>query len=212
MYSPPAYVTSERALLDAFMRKWNFATLVTLGAEGVNATHLPFLVRSPVGENDNGRLIAHLAKANPQYGDLCAGREALVLFQGPHAFVSPGWYANQLTFPTWNYTAVHVRGTPRVFEDAEGMRHMLDDMVQHHDAPTDSGWQFDAMPPELVSTRMRVIAGVEITVRTIEGKMKLNQDKTPADREGVIAALEQQADPRSLEVAALMRQLPDLKF
>ena len=210
MYSPLAYVERDRPLLDRFMRKWSFATLVTCGRRGTNATHLPFLVRSPDG--DEGALWTHLAKANPQYLDLCEGAEALVLFQGPHAFVTPGWYRQQVTFPTWNYTAVHVRGSPRVFDAPQEMRAFLARLIAHYETPLRSGWSFDAIPEELTSARMKVIAGVEITIRSIEGKMKLNQDKTAEDRAGVIDALERQADAGSHEVASLMRQWPDLQF
>ena len=192
------------------MRRWNFATLVTHGEEGINVTHLPFLVSSPDG--DGGALFTHLAKANPQYRDLRAGAEALVLFQGPHAFVTPGWYGNMQTFPTWNYTAVHVRGAPRIFDAPEEVRALLTSLVEFHEVPLATDWKFAAMPEDLVTSRMRFIAGVEIPIRSIEGKMKLNQDKTPEDRVGVIAALEKTGDHRNAEVAALMRQLPDLAF
>ncbi|MFT4266579.1 MAG: FMN-binding negative transcriptional regulator [Xenophilus sp.] len=208
MYTPPAYAETDEALLRECMRAWSFATLVTHGAQGVQATHLPFLVDE---EGEHGTLVTHLACANPQYRDLQAGAEALVIFQGPHAFVSPSWYENRLTFPTWNYTAVHARGLPQLIEAPEDVHRVLQRVVARYDTPLGGAWRFDAMPAELTSSRLRAIAAVRIPVRQLEGKMKLNQDKSVADRRGVAAALERLGDAQSLAVAALIRAQPDMR-
>lgn len=207
MYTPPAYAESDEALLRERMRAWSFATLVTHGAEGLNATHLPFLVDD---EGPHGLLTTHLARGNAQYRDLKAGAPALVIFQGPHAFVSPSWYTNRLTFPTWNYTAIHVQGTPEVVDDTSAIHAVLQRTVAIYDTPLGGEWAFGAMPQELTASRLTAIAAVRIPIARIEGKMKLNQDKSVADRLGVIAALEKQGDAQSLAVAALIRSQPDL--
>ncbi|OWT80104.1 MULTISPECIES: FMN-binding negative transcriptional regulator [unclassified Achromobacter] len=198
MYTPPAYAEHDSAALHAFMRAHSFATLVTVGEGGANATHLPFLLR---GET----LITHLARANPQWRDLQAGAPALVLFQGPHAFISPSWYENQQTFPTWNYTAVHVRGQPRLIEAPEDIRAVLQATVATYDSPLGGTWRFDAMPDTLTLPRLKAIAALEIPLASVEGKMKLNQDKSVPDRQGVIAALERQGDADAMAVARLIR-------
>ncbi|MGJ7545465.1 FMN-binding negative transcriptional regulator [Variovorax sp. LT1R16] len=207
MYTPPAYAESDEALLRERMRAWSFATLVTHGAEGLNATHLPFLVDD---EGPHGLLTTHLARGNAQYRDLKAGAPALVIFQGPHAFISPSWYTNRLTFPTWNYTAIHVQGTPEVVEDTAAIHAVLQRTVATYDTPLGGEWDFGAMPQELTASRLTAIAAVRIPIARLEGKMKLNQDKSVADRRGVIAALEKQGDAQSLAVAALIRSQPDL--
>lgn len=208
MYTPPAYVEHDEIVLRACMRAWSFATLVTHGAQGLQATHLPFLVDD---EGAHGTLVTHLARANAQLRDLQDGAEALVLFQGPHAFISPSWYENRLTFPTWNYTAVHARGRPELIEAPQDIHRVLERVVAVYDRPLGGPWRFDAMPAQLTASRLRAIAAVRIPIRQLEGKMKLNQDKSPADRRGVVAALERQGDAQSLAVAALIRAQPDMQ-
>ncbi len=205
MYTPPAYAESDLATLHARMRAWSFATLVTHGAQGAQATHLPFLL-DVADDGRSARLTTHLARANPQRLDLEAGSEALVIFQGPHAFISPSWYENRMTFPTWNYTAIHVRGQPQLVTEPEAIRAVLERTVALYDTPLGGPWSFATMPEEMTLPRLKAIAAVEIPIAGIEGKMKLNQDKSPADRRGVIAALERQGDAQALAVAAMMRQ------
>jgi len=204
MYTPPAYAETDLATLHAHMRAWSFATLITHGTQGSQATHLPFLLNESDG-GDNGLLTTHLARANPQRLDLEAATEALVIFQGPHAFISPSWYENRMTFPTWNYTAIHVRGQPRMVTDTAAIRAILDRTVALYDTPLGGPWRFAAMPEELTLSRLKAIVAVEIPIARIEGKMKLNQDKSPVDRRGVITALERQGDAQSLAVARMMR-------
>lgn len=206
MYTPPAYAEHDEALLRARMRAWSFATLVTCGVEGLNATHLPFLVDD---NGPRGLLITHLARGNAQFRDLKAGAPALVIFQGPHAFISPSWYSNRLTFPTWNYTAIHVQGTPEVVEDLDAIRAVLARTVATYDTPLGGEWALGAMPQELTASRIKAIAAVRIPIARIEGKMKLNQDKSIDDRRGVVAALERQGDAQSLAVADMIRVQPD---
>ena len=208
MYTPPAYAEPDLALLHRRMREWSFATLVTQGAHGANATHLPFLL--DVGDDGQARLTTHFARANAQLQDLQAGADALVIFQGPHAFISPSWYENRLTFPTWNYTAVHVRGKTRLLEEPADIHAVLRRTVALYDTPLGGVWDFAAMPDAMTSPRLRAIVALEIPVDSIEGKMKLNQDKPVPDRLGVIAALERLGQPDGLAVAQLMREHPDL--
>lgn len=207
MYTPPAYAESDIGALHAFMRTHSFATLVTVGAAGANATHLPFLLRE---DGACGTLVTHLARANPQWRDLQEGAQALVLFQGPHAFISPSWYVNRQTFPTWNYTAVHARGTPRLIDAPEAIRAVLAETVARYDTPLGGEWRFPEMPESLTAPRLTAIAALEIPIAGLEGKMKLNQDKSVADRLNVIRELERLGDAGSLAVARLIRAQPDL--
>lgn len=208
MYTPKPYDEADLATLHAGMRAWSFATLVTVGASGVNATHLPFLLDAR--DDSPGLLTTHLAQKNPQLEDLRAGAEALVIFQGPHAFITPSWYVKQSTFPTWNYIAIHARGMPRVVEERTAVHAVLQRTVAQYDTPLreafGGNWDYDAMPFDFVAPRLDMIAVVEIPVRALEGKYKLNQDRSEDDRRGVIAALERLGEPQGVAVAALMRQ------
>jgi transcriptional regulator len=203
MYTPKPYIEADLATLHAGIRAWSFGTLITVGPSGVNATHLPFLLDPQ--EEGHGLLTTHLSKKNAQFEDLCAGAEALAIFQGPHAFITPSWYVKQSTFPTWNYTAIHARGTPRVIEERMAVHAVLRRTVALYDTPLGGNWDFDAMPFDFVAPRLDMIAAVEIPVRVLEGKYKLNQDRSEEDRRGVIAALERLGDPQGVAVAGLMK-------
>jgi transcriptional regulator len=206
MYTPPPYAETDAASLHTFMRTHSFASLVTCHGARCNVTHLPFLLDT----SGEAVLYTHLARANPQLEDLRRGVEALVVFQGPHAFISPSWYENQRTFPTWNYTAVHARGTPAVLDDAGELLDLLERTVAHYDTPLGGTWTLPGMPADVTRARMAAIAGIRIPIASLEGKMKLNQDKSVADRVGVIAALERGGDPQGHAVAALIRAQADM--
>jgi transcriptional regulator len=204
MYTPKPYIEADLATLHAGIRAWSFGTLITVGPSGVNATHLPFLLDEQ--EGGQGLLTTHLSKKNAQYDDLRAGAETLAIFQGPHAFITPSWYVKQSTFPTWNYTAIHARGTPRVIEERMAIHAVLRRTVALYDTPLGGNWDFDAMPFDFVAPRLDMIAAVEIPVRVLEGKYKLNQDRSEEDRRGVIDALERLGDPQGVAMAGLMKQ------
>jgi transcriptional regulator len=206
MYTPKPYEERDLAVLHQGMRDWSFATLITCGAQKTQATHLPFLLDTSRG--GKGVLTTHLARANAQYQDLKAGAEALIIFQGPHAFVSPSWYENRHTFPTWNYTAIHLRAKPRLIEEPDQIFDILRRTVGTYDTPLGGAWSLDSMPTDYTFLRIRAIAGVEFEIAYIEGKYKLNQDKTPEDRRGVIEALEASGTAQEKAVAELMRRLP----
>lgn len=203
MYTPKPYENQDQAELHDGMRQWSFATLITHGASGSQATHLPFLLDE---DGAMGTLTTHLARANPQLADLQAGSPALVIFQGPHAYVSPSWYDNQRTFPTWNYAAIHARGTPECIEAPDLVRGVLDRTVQHYDVPLGGTWRFPDMPAEMVTPRLKAIVAVRIPIASLEGKFKFNQDKSPADRMGVIRALESSPRREDQAAADFMRQ------
>jgi transcriptional regulator len=208
MYHQPAYAENDTSVMHECMRTWSFATLVTQGPRGIQSTPLPFLLDAQAGPY--GTLTTHLARRNPIYDDLRAGGEVLVIFQGPHAFISPSWYENQLTFPTWNYTLVHARGKPVLREDEASVMAVLRRTVAQYDTPLGGSWDFERIPMSHTMTRLHVIGTLEIAVTSLEGKMKLNQDKSVADRRGVVAALERQGDAQSLAIAHLLKCQPDM--
>ena len=126
MYSPEAFKIEDRATLHGFLRQHHFATLVTQQDGGLQATHVPLVLKEEVGEQ--GVLQGHLARANPQWRDFAPDKEVLVIFTGPHAYISPAWYQTSPAVPTWNYTAVHACGIARLIEDPDDFATLLLDL------------------------------------------------------------------------------------
>jgi transcriptional regulator len=206
MYTPPAYSEDRIDVLHQLMQEWSFATLISHGANGLLATQLPFLLDQNGGK---GRLVTHIARNNPQWHDLATGAEALVVFQGPHAFVSPSWYDDRNTFPTWNYTAIHAYGVPALSHDPDVLRALLKRVIATYDTPLGGNWRFEDMPETMIAPRLKAIIAIEIDIDRLEGKLKLNQDKSQADRDGVVERLEADIDPLARATATVMRRFAD---
>jgi transcriptional regulator len=202
VYLPPAFTEKRPEVLLGHIERYDFGLLVTHGAEGLVASHIPFLI-----ERDGERLHlhGHLARPNPQVGDLARGGEALAIFSGPHAYISPNWYATGPSVPTWNYADVHAYGTVQLVEDAEWLHRFLVRLSERHEARNPVAWRMQDLPGAYVETMLKGIIGLDIAVTRLEGKYKLSQNRPAADRPSVIAALEAQGDPESRAVARLMR-------
>lgn len=202
MYVPVAFRENNLEMLHALMRQFSFATLVTaVGAEPF-ATHLPVLVDT-AGEG-LGILRAHLARANPQWRHFTGTAEALVIFQGPHSYISPGWYEQQPSVPTWNYAAVHAYGVPRLLGDDETFGLLRASVAAYDPAP-----ETLEMPDEFVRKMQAGLVGFEIPIARLEGTRKMSQNKSEADRDGVIAALSASEHEGDRAVAALMHGSAD---
>lgn len=203
MYSPAHFKIEDRAVLLAFMRRHSFATIVTHDGALPHATHMPVLLRE--SEGPHGTLVTHMARANPQWRHFESGQEVLVMFTGPHAYISPAWYATEPAVPTWNYTAVHAYGRPRIVDDPARFAAMLRELIEFYESPRANRWPGE-MPDEFRERLMAGIVGIEIEVTRIEGKFKLSQNRSDADSAGVIAALSASDDAMDHEVAKLMRR------
>ncbi|MBB6097200.1 transcriptional regulator [Deinobacterium chartae] len=197
MYIPSYYEVTDSRILEGFMRQYPFATLVTAPGGVPFASHLPFVIG---GGNQTLCLRAHLARANPQAAHLQRPGEVLVIFQGPHAYVSNRWYASAPNVPTWNYATVHAYGTVRVVGEAERLAHL------HELSETFDPGALGAAPERYLEGMARGTVGFELTVTRLEGKFKLSQNRRPEDQAGVRAALEASADPLEREIARLMRE------
>ena len=183
MYVPKAFREDDVARLHGFLRAWSFALLVT-DVDGVPvATHLP-LVLDEHGA-PQARLIGHVARPNPQWRSFDGTRQALAIFSGPHAYVSPTWYATAPAVPTWNYAAVHAYGRPRVLEGPEATRDAVARLVEIHDP----AWRLADQPAEFIAGMLRGIVAFEMPIERLEGKLKLSQNRPAADRPGVVRAL-----------------------
>lgn len=201
MYIPPAFRVADPGKLAAFIRRHSFATLITHDGTVPFASHLPMLFRSETGSH--GTLVSHMARANPQWQHFASGGEALVVFQGPHSYVSPSWYQTELAVPTWNYAAVHAYGVPVVFNEHERVVALLRETVSAYEASLERPWAGD-LPEDFRDKLMHGIVAFEIPVTRIEGKFKLGQNRPAADIQGVFDALSHSDDADSRAVAQMM--------
>jgi transcriptional regulator len=203
VYLPPAFTETREEVLIAHIERHDFGLLVTHGTAGLIASQIPFLA-----ERRDGTLYlqAHIARANPQTTDLDGGTEALAIFTGPHAYISPSWYAAGPAVPTWNYAAVHAYGPARRIADPDWLRDLVRRLSERHEAREPAPWDMQGLPEPYVQSMLNGIVGIEIAVSRLEGKFKLSQNRPAADRPRIIAALKRRADPDSHAVAELMRE------
>jgi transcriptional regulator len=190
MYLPAQFAETRPEVMHELMRTHAFATLVTLGADGLNANHLPFEFDPEAGPF--GTLRAHAARGNPVWRDLADGIEALVVFQGPQAYVSPGWYATKKedgrVVPTYNYAVVHAYGPLRAIQDKAELRGILTQLTARHEsamAPMAQPWKLEDAPEEYSNKLLEAIVGIEIPVSRLIGKWKVSQNQPQANRIGV---------------------------
>jgi transcriptional regulator len=206
MYIPNSFRADDRAQLHALMRQYNFAILVTFHEGAPFATHLPFLLDGERGPH--GTLLAHMARANPQWRDFAAGTEALVIFQGPHAYISPSWYEVHPSVPTWNYAAIHAYGIPRVVEDPTKLSQMLQALVDTHESAFAQPWRME-LPGDYLDKMMRAVVGFEIAITRLEGKLKLSQNRSVSDQQRVTQALASSDDWLGIGVARMMEEIQE---
>lgn len=201
MYIPASHAETDPVKLRDFMSRNSFATLVTQNGTGMVASHLPLLFDADAARL--GMLTGHMARANPQWRDVRG--DVMVLFTGPHVYISPAWYEADDTVPTWNYTAVHAYGTFQVFEDRETLLEILHKTVATYESPRPQPWAFDENAPH-VDKMIRGIVGFRVEINRLEGKWKLSQNHPEERRRRVISALENQPDDDSQAVAAMMKE------
>lgn len=184
------------------MRENSFATFVSVIDGAPFASHLPALLDTSRGEL--GTIRAHMAKANPHCRAFETGAELLVVYQGPHGYITPSWYGDTPAVPTWNYTAIHAYGAPKILEGEAAMRLLLDE-VAHFESAFERPWDTSGQAPGYIEGMARGIVAFEVAIGRLEGKGKLSQNR-PADRERVLEALEARGAPEDLALAAVMRE------
>ena len=190
LYLPPAFAENDLARLHAFVAAYPFATLVSPDAQAPPVTHLPLLLDAARGER--GSLLGHLARANPHWHALASGSLALAIFHGPHAYVSPSWYAHQPSVPTWNYAVVHVRGRARLVPDGPELERLVVRLTDAFERARAKPWRM-RLPADYQTQMLGAIVGFEIEVSQLEGKFKLSQNRPADDRVRVADALAQGA-------------------
>jgi transcriptional regulator len=203
VYLPPAFTETRQQVLVEHIERHDFGLLVSHGAAGLNASHIPFLVEY---HGEELHLLGHLARPNPQLEDLSYSGEALAIFNGPHAYISPSWYAAGPAVPTWNYVDVHAYGTVRLVREADWLRGLLLRLSDRHEAGSSDPWRMRELPEPYLQGMLKGIVGLDIAVTRLEGKYKLSQNRPVVDRPRVIAELERREDADSRAVARLMRE------
>ncbi|HYO83465.1 MAG TPA: FMN-binding negative transcriptional regulator, partial [Bryobacteraceae bacterium] len=182
MYQPAVFREDRLDTLHALIRAHPLATLITGGPGGLIANLIPFVL---VDEGPQGTLRAHIAKANDQVDALSSGAEALVVFQGPEAYISPSWYVSKRehgqVVPTWNYVVVQVRGIARVIDDPDWLRAQIQLLTSAQEGKRSAPWKVSDAPESFISGQIRAIIGIEIPVSVIEGKWKVSQNRSLAD-------------------------------
>ena len=211
MYTPSSFAEEDVSTLHAFVEAHPLAMLVTAvgGPQGLFATHLPLLLDPTAGPF--GRLIGHIARANPHARQLATeSNEALVIFTGPDAYITPNWYATKAqsgrVVPTWNYVAVHAYGRAVVHSDPEFLRPHLEALTRQHEPSRNGTWELSDAPAEYIGQQLRAIVGVEISIDRLEGKWKMSQNRSAADIDGVVHGLSASGAPADLEVAGLVAE------
>jgi transcriptional regulator len=205
MYIPKAFREDDISIIHKLMQEYSFATLITQHEGLPFATHLPFILDTQRGQY--GTLLSHMARANQQWHDFDSAQEVLVIFQGPHAYISPSWYEVELSVPTWNYAVAHAYGFPGLIGDEEVIYKLLKTLIETHESQFEKPWPFE-LSDDYLQKMMRGIVCFEIEITRLEGKFKLSQNRTEAERENVIAALEEATN--TLAVAELMKKVDEV--
>ena len=209
MYQPPHFREDRVEVQHDLIRAHPLGLLITAGPSGLIANPVPFLIDSDA--STHGTLRVHLARGNPQWHELRAVDQCLVVFQGPQEYVTPSWYATKhetgKVVPTWNYVTVHTWGRPQIIEDAAWLRRQLDDLTLLKEGRRPQPWAVGDAPESFVAAQMKGIVGVEIPIDRIEGKWKLSQNRPEKDRAGVVIGLREGGESAANMSAAIMADL-----
>jgi len=209
MYQPDHFRVDDVLQMHALMRGRPFAALVSAGVAGLYASHLPTVLKD---EGPNGLIECHLARANPHCKELGEVDQALMIFQGPEAYITPNWYPSKAqtgkVVPTWNYAVVHAYGRPEVMTDADWLRRHVTELTAQQEAGEAKPWAVTDAPATFVDAMLRGIVGFRFAITRLEGKWKMSQNRELPDRAGVVKGLGLRRHGDDLEIAEFVsRQL-----
>jgi transcriptional regulator len=209
LYLPAHFNESRADVLHLMMRARPLATLVVACESGLVANHIPLETLSEPAPN--GLIRGHIARANPLWRDYRPESEALAIFQGPQAYISPSFYPSKIetgeVVPTWDYAVVHARGTLQFVQDAEWLRALVSRLTNAHEGSRPQPWKIDDAPPPYIEKMLSQIVGFELSIVSLAGKWKLSQNHPQANRLGVARGLGSAADAESREVSAMLTSL-----
>jgi len=207
MYMPAHFQEDRVEVLHVLIREHPLAALVTLGADGLFASHIPLEIDPEPAPF--GTLRGHVARGNPQWLDFRPQTEALAIFQGPTSYVSPSWYETKRetgkVVPTWNYAVVHARGPLVIHDDPAWLGALVRRLTAGQESRFAQPWAVEDAPADFIERQLKAIVGIEIPLARLDGKWKMSQNRPPADREGVARNLGQLGDDESRAVAGLVR-------
>lgn len=207
IYIPPAFRESNLPALQAQIAASGLTTLISVGAQGPIVSNLPIIFDASAGPY--GMIAGHLARANPQWHESDLSKPALALFMGADAYVSPSYYPSKQehgkVVPTWNYSMIAARGRLEIFEDAETLRKQVETLTKRFEAAFEKPWQVSDAPEDFIERQIKGIVGVRLHIESIEGKAKLNQNRSAADQEGVVSGLMPSPRAADREVADQMQ-------
>ncbi len=193
MYLPKHFAQTDAEAMARLLAAHPLATLVWTSADGLTAEHVPMLFDRGAGDGEHGTLRGHVARANPIWR-AAAATPVLAVFQGPQAYITPSWYTAKAehgkVVPTWNYAVVHAHGTLRAIEDAAWLRALVARLTDRHEAPRAQRWEVDDAPADYITSMLAAIVGIEIPIERIQGKWKVSQNRSAADRAAVVDGLQ----------------------
>jgi len=208
MYLPPQFREEQVPVLHDAIERSALATLVTVGPDGLYASHVPMLLDRTAGAL--GTLYGHIARGNDQRSGSAADTFALAIFLGPDAYVTPSWYATKRisgrVVPTWNYVAVHAQGQVAFFEDEERLLDLVNKLTQVHEARREHPWAVSDAPPDYIRHHLRGIVGFELAISKLDGKWKMSQNQSAEDRAGVADGLRREGGASATAVSALVAE------
>jgi transcriptional regulator len=211
MYQPPLFRETRSEILHELIRAYPLGLLVSVGTDGPVADLMPFLLDPKAGTN--GRLLAHMARANPQWRIIGEnpGKPVLVVFQGVNTYVTPSWYETKRqtgkVVPTWNYATVQIRGMARIIDDRDWLAWQINELTEKQESARSDPWHVSDAPEPFIESQVKAIIGMEIAIESIEGKWKVSQNRPEVDRKGVIEGLEASPDTAgAVEMAKLVRR------
>jgi transcriptional regulator len=208
MHTPKHFEEPRIEVLHDLISRQSLATLIVIGSKGLNANHIPMHLSRTQGPF--GTLRGHVSRSNPVWKEVDLSVEALAIFSGPDAYITPNWYATRRetgqAVPTWNYVVAHAYGPMRVIEDPAWLRSHVEELTRHKESGFPEPWTMADAPADYIARLLGGIVGLEIEVSRIEGKWKVSQNQPESNRKGVVAGLQASGDAQALAVAALVRE------
>ena len=207
LYNPPAFRESDLPALQAQIAASGLTTLISVGSQGPIVSNIPIIFDPSAGQY--GMIAGHLARGNPQWRESDLSIPAIAVFMGADAYVSPSFYPSKQehgkVVPTWNYSMIVARGRLEIFEDADALRAQVEMLTKRFEQRFEKPWEVSDAPEDFIARQIKGIVGVKLHVESLEGKAKLNQNRSNADQEGVVAGLSPSERAADREVANAMR-------
>jgi transcriptional regulator len=188
LYIPKAHRVEDLKLLHEFMDEYAFVDLVT-SAPTLRITHIPVILDRTAGTY--GKIFGHVSRQNPQSQAFDGRQTGVIVFRGPHGYISPTWYAKKEAVPTWNFAVVHATGRPAAITDKAALHALLGRLIEKFESTEGSGYDFSKLPESYVSPMLGGIVGFEMPIESLEGKFKLGQERSDADKQGLLEHLGQ---------------------